>query len=218
MTTGERHFNEVDNPPLPASQDTNDRRGKIYRFTLEGKPAPGNPDFGRGAPPGLFATGVRSPQGLAQDIESGRVWFTDHGAVGGDELNLLAAGANYGWPVRTQGRYSNPDFRPIRTLGEVSYRDPVYGWGDHIVAPSGILFYTGSAFPEWRGDLLVAGITYGNLMRIDLEGERVRAVDFLIVDDPVRLRGVEQAPDGTLYLLTDEQDGKLIRVDRGRYP
>lgn len=216
MSVGERHYNEIDNPPLPSAQDPTDRRGKIYRFTLEGAPAPGNPRFGSDAPPGMFATGVRSPQGMTQNPATGDIWFTDHGSLGGDELNLLEAGANYGWPVEQFGRYRQPGYRPERTLGAVSYRQPVYTWGERTVAPTGVAYYTGTAFPEWQDDLIVAGLLDGHLMRVDLDGTGVRRVSDLMAERPVRLRNVRQAPDGALYILTDEQNGKLIRLERGR--
>lgn len=216
MSVGERHFTEGDNPPLPSAQDPADRRGKIYRFTLEGAPAPDNPRFGSNAPPGMFATGVRSPQGMTQNPETGEIWFSDHGSLGRDELNLLEAGANYGWPVEQSGRYRQPGYRPQWTLGEATYRQPIYTWGERTVGPTGVAHYTGSEFPEWRGDLIVAGLLDGSLMRVDLDGVSVRRVSNLMVERPVRLRNVRQGPDGAIYILTDEQNGKLIRLDRGR--
>jgi glucose/arabinose dehydrogenase len=214
LTIGERFFHERDNPALPAAQDPGDRRGKIYRFTLEGAPAPGNPDFGPQAVPALYATGVRAAQGLAQDPESGRIWMTDHGPVGGDELNVLEAGANYGWPIATAGRYRNADYTPGRTLPGATYRAPAWAFTDRTVAPAGLVVYTGTDFPEWRGDLIVAGLSRGYLLRADVEGGRIVGVHDLMNEPRVRLRNVKQGPEGALYALTDERDGRLLRVRR----
>jgi glucose/arabinose dehydrogenase len=112
LTVGERLYHERDNPPLPGAQDPTSRHGKIYRFTLDGQPAPGNPDFGPGAVPGLYATGIRAAQGLAQDRDSGVIWMSEHGPTRGDEINVLRPGANYGWPVKTDGSYRDSEYRP----------------------------------------------------------------------------------------------------------
>lgn len=214
MTVGERHFHERDNPPLPVAQDPSSRHGKVYRFTLEGKPARGNPDFGRDGVPGLYAIGIRASQGLAQDPESGRIWLSEHGPTSGDEINLLVPGANYGWPAQTAGRFRDAEYRPARALPDAVYTAPVWSWTDRTVAPTGLTVYTGSAFPEWRGDLIITGLAGGNLMRADIQRGQVVGIDYLMTDAPVRLRNVKQAPDGTLYLLTDEREGRILRLAR----
>jgi len=214
LTVGERFFHERDNPPLPAAQDPADRRGKVYRFALDGSPAPDNPGFGPLAVPGLYAIGVRAAQGLAQDPGSGRIWMSDHGPVGGDELNVLEAGANYGWPIETAGRYRNADYTPGRALPDARYRAPAWAFTDRTVAPAGLVAYSGTEFPDWQGDLIIAGLSRGYLLRAEVEGERVVAIHDLMDDPRVRLRNVKQAPDGALYLLTDEREGRLIRVRR----
>ncbi len=222
LTVGERHFHERDNPALPVSQDPRDRRGKVFRFLLDGSAPADNPRFGAGAVPGLYALGVRAAQGLAVEPGTTRIWFTEHGPVGGDELNVLVAGANYGWPVRTAGRYRDADYRPVSPQPGAAatpappHRDPAYVWRDRTVAPTGLTFYTGTEFPEWRRSLLVAGLGRGHLMRFTLADGRVGAVEYLLEDAPMRLRAVAQAPDGALYVLTDEVDGKLIRLARRR--
>ena len=215
LSVGERHFRESDNPPLGVSQDISDRRGKIYRFDLDGGIPSDNPtSFGALAVPGLYAIGVRAPQGFAIQPDSRRIWFTDHGSSRGDEINVLTAGANYGWPSRTFGTFREADYVPVSLPG-ARYTDPVHVWADRTVAPTGLAFYTGNAFPELRGELLVAGLSRGYLMRIRVEGATVLGVEYLLEDAPVRLRNIKQAPDGGLYLLTDEADGKLIRLVRG---
>lgn len=211
LTVGERHYHERDNPPLPTAQDPADRRGKIYRFDLDGQPAADNPDFGAGAVPGLYATGIRAAQGLAQAADGDRIWMSEHGPTRGDEINLLQPRANYGWPVKTDGTYRNTEYRP-QSLPDAIYTDSVWSWNDRTVAPTGLTVYSGSQFPEWRGDLLVTGLGGGHLMRIDLDGDRVVGVDYLL--EGTRLRNVKQAPDGTLYLLTDEPEGRVLHVER----
>jgi aldose sugar dehydrogenase len=210
LTVGERHFNERDNPPLPVAQDPLDRRGKVYRFTRNGKLAPPV----QSARHDWYASGVRAPQGLARDPESGQIWFSDHGPVGGDELNILQPGANYGWPVRTAGRYRNADYEPPRTTSAVRYNDPVHVWLDQTIAPAGICFCTGRAFPEWRGNLLVAGLGRSHLLRLVVEGERVLQSQALMQAHRVRLRNAKVSPAGELNVVTDEVEGRLLRLDR----
>lgn len=210
FTVGERHFRESSNPPLPVSQDPTDTRGKVYRFTLDGQPAPGNPRFGAGAVPGLYALGIRNAQGLAQGAD-GRIWMSDHGPTRGDEINLLKPGANYGWPVRTAGRHRDANYVP-QTLPGAVYTAPVWTWTNRTIAPAGLVVYRGSQFPAWRGDVLLAGLGTGSLLRLDVQGDRVVAEEELL--SGVRLRNVKQAPDGTLYVLTDESEGSLLRLER----
>lgn len=215
LTVGERHFHERDNPPFPAAQNPLDRRGKIYRFTLDGAAATDNPDFGPGAPAGVYASGIRASQGMAWDSARRTIWFTDHGPTGGDELNRLVPGANYGWPVRTGGRYRNEDYAPAQTLpATTTYTEPVHIWSDQTVAPTGLTISDSDQFPEWKGDLIVGGLSRGYLMRVDLEGDRVAGIQYLMTDAPVRIRNVSQSPDGDLYAVTDEADGRLLRLQR----
>ena len=211
VTIGERFFNERDQPALPVSQDPADARGKIYRLNPDGSIPEDNPAFGAGATPGLYAMGIRASQGLTLNPASGVIWFSEHGSRQGDEINILRPGANYGWPVRTIGAYRNADYVPP-SLDDRSYADPAYAW-EETTAPTGLAFYTGSDFPQWRGDLFVAGLSRGSLWRLDIEGETVRSAERLFEDAPVRLRNVKQSPDGKLYLLTDEADGRIIRID-----
>ncbi|WP_133255299.1 PQQ-dependent sugar dehydrogenase [Phenylobacterium kunshanense] len=204
LTVGERHFFERDNPPVPVAQDPADRRGKIYRFSLGSAPTQ----------PEVIATGIRATQGLARQPETGLIWFTEHGSLGGDELNILRSGANYGWPFISHGAYRDGWVPPGRSVE--NHAPPVFYWADRTVAPTGLTFVNDQdpEFAAWRGDLMVAGLRRGYLMRIDVEGDRVVAVDYLLEDAPVRLRNVKQAPDGRMYVLTDEADGKVIRLRR----
>ncbi|MGO1070395.1 PQQ-dependent sugar dehydrogenase [Lysobacter sp. CA199] len=211
LTVGERHYHERDNPPMPAAQDPASRHGKIYRFTLDGQPAAGNPDFGADAVPGLYATGIRAAQGLAQASDSDRIWMSEHGPVGGDEINILRPRANYGWPVKTAGVYRDREYNPQSLPGAI-YTAPAWIWKDRTVAPTGLTVYSGSQFPQWRGDLIMTGLGSGHLMRVDLDGERVVGVDYLI--GGTRFRNVKQAADGNLYALTDEPEGRILRLER----
>ena len=211
VTIGERYFNELDQPELPVSQDPADARGKIYRLNPDGSIPADNPDFGPNAVPGLYALGIRAAQGLAVQPTSGDIWFSEHGPTRGDEINRLEAGGNYGWPVRTSGDYRNADYEPPVLDGRV-FLEPRFGWQD-TVAPTGLAFYSGSEFPDWRGDLFVAGLSAGSLWRLDVEGENVESAERLFPETPIRLRNVKQSPDGRLYLLTDEADGRILRID-----
>ncbi len=211
LAVGERHFDERDNPPLPAAQDPADRRGKIFRFTRRGEPAP-PPES---APQAWYASGIRSVQGLARNPATGQIWFSEHGPVGGDELNILRPGANYGWPVQTAGRYRNAEWRPQQSLPGARYTAPVHVWTDQTVAPAGLCFCDSPLFPDWRGDLLVAGLGRGHLLRLRLDGERVLQAQPLMREARVRLRNVKQSPRGELYVVTDEANGRLLRLDRG---
>lgn len=210
ITLGERFFNEADQPALPVAQDSADPRGAIHRINADGSPPADNPDWGEGAPPSLYAQGIRAAQGLALHPDSGEIWFSEHGSRQGDEINVLSAGANYGWPIVTSGSYRNRDYQPPQLPG-VAFTPPLWSW-DETVAPAGLAFYTGSEFAAWRGSLFVAGLSRGSLWRLQLQGRRVVSAEKLFDDEPVRLRQVKQGPDGRLYLLTDESDGRILRL------
>ncbi|WP_395377298.1 PQQ-dependent sugar dehydrogenase [Marinicella sp. W31] len=211
LTVGERYFNEIDQPSLPVAQDIQDRRGKIYRINSDGSIPKDNPVLGQKAVPGIYALGIRAAQGLTVHPTRGEIWFTEHGPRQGDEVNVLAAGANYGWPNKTKGRYRNQNYLPKHIEGAV-YTDPVWSWSQ-TVAPTGLTFYSGSEFPHWHGSLFVAGLSAGSLWRLSFQGQQVKAVQQLFVDDPVRLRSIKQSPDGRLYMLTDEINGRILRLD-----
>ncbi|MEL6968907.1 MAG: PQQ-dependent sugar dehydrogenase [Bacteroidota bacterium] len=210
ITAGERLFWEHDEPPLPIAQDSSDRRGKIYRINKDGSIPDDNPDFGPGAVPGLYALGIRAAQGICVEPDTDRMWFSEHGTTQGDEINLLQAGANYGWPLHTSGRLRSKDYTPPKLPGP--FTDPIWYW-EHTVAPTGLTFYTGTAFPTWRGNLLVPGLSKGSLWRFTLDGTTIKSAEELMLDDRVRSRKVVQSPAGVLYLLTDEPAGKVICID-----
>lgn len=212
ITAGERLFFEYVKEGLPIAQDVRDARGKIYRINSDGTIPDDNPDLGEHAVDGIYAMGIRAAQGITVHPHTGQIWFSEHGTIQGDEINILQAGANYGWPNVTSGKYRSPGYEPA-SLPDPVYTDPVHFWLQ-TVAPTGLTFYTGSEFQDWYGDLIVPGLSRGSLWRLDLDGEVVKRAEELFLDNHVRLRKAEMGPDGRLYLLTDEEDGKIIEMIR----
>ena len=193
------------------AQDLSDLVGKIVRVTVDGQVPPDNPFVGReGVRPEIWSYGHRNVQAAALHPQTGQLWTVEHGAAGGDELNHPEAGKNYGWPVITYGRdYSG------RAIGEGAAREgmeqPVYYW-DPVIAPSGMVFYTGNAFPGWRGSILIGGLATQTLVRLELDGSRVRREERYLGELGKRVRDVQQGPDGFLYIVTDEDPGSLLRL------
>ncbi|MGP1308916.1 MAG: PQQ-dependent sugar dehydrogenase [Phycisphaerales bacterium] len=183
--------------------------GKILRLDENGEPVDDNPFVDRrGAAPEVYSWGHRNIQGMAIDRESGRVWATEHGPRGGDELNLVRAGENYGWPEVTFGReYSGRKITDQTSAPR--FVDAALVWVPSK-APSGLEFYSGDAFPQWRGDLFSGGLVTKDVWRIDLNGERVVKQETISIGK--RVRDVRQGPDGMLYVLTDEDNGQLLRI------
>lgn len=214
LTIGERLYNEINEPALPIAQNIEDKRGKIYRINPDGSIPDDNPDFGAKAVPGLYATGIRAAQGITVEPNTNKIWFSEHGTLQGDEINILRPQANYGWPVKTTGKYRSANYVPP-VLEENTYTQPAWFWLQ-TVAPTGLTFYTGNEFPSWKNNLIVAGLSRGSLWRLKIEGETVKSLEELFVDDRVRLRKVVQSPKGRLYLLTDEMNGKIIRIRNGK--
>lgn len=212
FTIGERHLNESDQPGIPVAQRYSDRRGKIYRINPNGSIPEDNPAFPETVTPGLYALGIRAAQGITRHPKDGSLWFSEHGARQGDEINRLEAGANYGWPILTTGSYRKLDYQPP-DLDDRQYQAPHWAW-PQTIAPTGLTFYHGDEFPEWEGDLLVAGLSKGNFWRLNFTGGRITQAEELFTDQPVRLRNVRQAPDGKVYLLTDEMEGRILRLQR----
>jgi glucose/arabinose dehydrogenase len=213
FTIGERMFNEKNEPALPIAQNIQDKRGKIYRINLDGSIPKDNPDFGASAVPGLYAIGIRAAQGITYNPATNKIWFSEHGTHQGDEINILTPRANYGWPLKTTGKYRYAEYVP--PVINDTLTEPVWSWL-HTVAPTGLLFYTGDEFPSWKGNLLVGGLSRGSLWRMTIEGEKIKSAEELFVDDRKRLRKVVQSPGGKLYVLTDEMNGMLIRIKNGR--
>jgi glucose/arabinose dehydrogenase len=212
FTIGERLFNEKSEPPFSIAQNVQDKRGKIYRINADGSIPKDNPDFGPGAVPGLYAVGIRAAQGITYHAATNKIWFSEHGTHQGDEINILSPRANYGWPVKTTGKYRFAEYKP--PLVNDTLTDPAWSWLQ-TVAPTGLSFYTGDEFPSWKNNLLVGGLSIGSLWRMTIEGDRVKSAEELFVDDRKRLRKVVQSPGGKLYVLTDEMNGMLIRIRNG---
>ncbi len=210
------------NPPIrlngelmrEQAQKLDSQLGKILRLREDGTAPADNPFAGRpGADPFLWTIGHRNIQGLTRDPTSGRIWANEHGSRGGDELNLLRAGGNYGWPRATYSiEYT---FGIIsRDNSRSGMVDPVAVWTP-AQAPSGLQFYTGSAFPAWRGDLFSGALKRKEIRRVDLDADgRVLGQESLPIGE--RVRDVRQGPDGNLYVLTDEDAGRLLRIQPSR--
>lgn len=194
------------------AQDLGDHNGSVIRLHDDGRVPADNPFVGvAGVLPEIFSYGHRNPQGLAIHPGTGLPWAQEHGPRGGDEVNVIRPGVNYGWPVITYG-ISYAGF----PVGEGTHKEgmaqPVHYWVPSI-APSGMAFYDGDAFPEWRGDLLVGALKDELLVRLELDGERVVAEERLLAGMIGRIRDVRVGPDGLVYLLTDEADGGLFRLE-----
>lgn len=210
ITIGERLFWERDEPELPIAQDITDKRGKIYRINSDGSIPSDNPDLGTEAIPGIYALGIRAAQGIAVEPKTGNIWFSEHGTIQGDEINLLLPGANYGWPNVTSGKLRSNDYTPPKIEG-ATFTPPIWFWS-HTVAPTGLTFYTGDYFPHWKNNLIVPGLSRGSFWRFRIENDTVKSAEELFIDDRARIRKARQSSDGKLYILTDEDEGKLIHI------
>jgi glucose/arabinose dehydrogenase len=188
--------------------------GKVLRINTDGSVPRDNPFVGKaGARPEIYALGFRDDQGMAIHPRTGRLWTSEHGPRGGDEINEVEKGKNYGFPVIGYGRdYTGKPINGDKTA-QPGMEQPVYFWTPDI-APSGIGFYTGNMFPAWDGDLFVAGLASKNLVRLVLKGNRVVAEERLLADQNARIRAVNQGPDGALYVLTDGENGKILRLKK----
>ena len=207
VTLGERSSLET----RPKAQDMNSHFGKIVRIAPDGSVPQDNPFVGQqGARPEIWSVGHRNVQAAAFDPQ-GRLWEIEHGTRGGDELNLVTKGKNYGWPLQAYGIEYNGSPIPNSSTTREGMEQPVYYW-DPVIAPSGAQWYTGSAFPAWRGSLFVGGLNSTRLVRLELEGNRVKGEEHLLVDRAKRIRDVKQGPDGHLYVITDYDNGELWRI------
>ncbi|GAB4355568.1 MAG: PQQ-dependent sugar dehydrogenase [Oricola sp.] len=196
------------------AQDMADHAGSVIRVNRDGSVPADNPFAGTpGAAPEIWSKGHRNIQGAALDPETGELWTVEHGARGGDEVNRPEAGRNYGWPVISYGRHYSGAGIGIGTHGE-GYEQPVYYW-DPSIAPSGLAIYRGEMFPEWNGDILVGALKYRLLARLDREPDGSIAREERMLEDRFgRIRDVSVAPDGSIYLLTDDDPGSIVRVTR----
>jgi glucose/arabinose dehydrogenase len=205
MTLGDRG-------EMGRAQKLDDHAGKILRLTDDGKPAPGNPfDKQAGARPEIFSLGNRNVQGAALDPKTGQLWAVEHGPQGGDELNLIKPGTNYGWPVITYGANYVTGTRIGEGTEKAGMAQPVKHWSPSP-AFSGMAFYEGDRFPKWRGDALIGALRGQGVIRVRLDGDKFVEDEVLLRSHVGRVRDVRVGPDGLIYLLIDHPNGSLLRV------
>jgi len=212
VTLGERS----DKPMRPQAQDLGSHMGKTIRINADGTVPADNPFVGReGARPEIWSLGHRNMQGVAVQPGTGAVWTIEHGTRGGDELNLEKPGANYGWPGVAYGIEYNGQAIPGAVTARAGTEQPVYYW-DPVIAPGGMTFYSGAMFPGWRGNLLIGGLGSKHLARLVLKDGRVVGEERLLTGLGERIRDVAVGPDGAVWVITDEENGKLVRLAAAR--
>lgn len=195
------------------AQKHNDHAGSVIRLHDDGRVPRDNPFVGKaGWKPEKYTLGNRNIQGAALHPDTGLLWTHEHGPQGGDEINIIRAGVNYGWPVITYGREYVTSFRIGEGTEKAGMAQPIYYWVPSI-APSGMAFYAGDKFPRWRGDLFVGALRDRLLVRLRLDGERVASEERMLEGVLGRIRDVRSGPDGYLYILTDSDDGVLARLE-----
>ena len=189
--------------------------GKIARINRDGTIPGDNPFTGRDdARPEIWSLGHRNVQSAALHPSTGELWIVEHGTRGGDELSIVGKGENHGWPVTAYGI----EYRGGQITGGLTQKEgmeqPIYYW-DPVIAPSGMLFYDGDLFPAWKGSLFIGGLVTKTLVRLDIDGGRVTGEERLLTDmqpEPARIRDVRQGPDGAIYLATDEDAGRILKL------
>ena len=194
------------------AQTLDNHIGKIIRITPDGKAPPDNPFVGKqGALPEIWAFGLRNAEGLAFNPGDGKLWEQEHGPMGGDEINIIDKGKNYGWPMVSYGlNYNGTPVGEGKAQAQ-GMADPVWHWTPSI-APSGMAFYTGDLFPGWKGSLFNGALKFMLVSRLELKGDSVIKEERMLQGLKERIRDVRQGPDGALYLLTDNADGRILRV------
>ncbi|MES2619197.1 MAG: PQQ-dependent sugar dehydrogenase [Bacteroidota bacterium] len=208
VSTGERSVIQT----RPLAQSVTASLGKVVRITKDGQPASGNPAFSTGgALPELYTIGHRNPQGLAVHPVTGEIWLSEHGPRGGDEINRLTAGANYGWPTITYGiEYEGPAIG-AGIQQQTGMEQPVYYW-DPVISPSGMTFYTGNRVPEWQNNLFIGALSGQHIVRLAIKDNKVIGEERLLAQENQRFRDITQANDGALYAITDQ--GRLYKIDK----
>lgn len=208
VSTGERSVLQT----RPLAQSLTASIGKVLRITKDGQPASGNPTFsGAGALPELYTYGHRNPQGLAIHPVTKEIWQSEHGPRGGDELNRLKAGSNYGWPTITYGIEYSGDPIGDAIQQKEGMEQPVYYW-DPVISPSGMTFYTGNRVPEWENNLFIGSLSATHIARLVIRDNKVVGEERLLAGEGQRFRDVTQGSDGALYAVTDQ--GRLYRIDK----
>jgi len=206
FSTGERS----DKVTRPQAQSLQSALGKVIRITTDGKPAPGNPFINNSsARPEIYSYGHRNTQGLALHPQTGELWQNEMGPRGGDELNLIVPGKNYGWPIITYGiEYSGEKVGEAITQRR-GMEQPVYYW-DPVLSPSGMTFYSSNSMPEWKNNLFIAGLNSNHIARLVIENNKVTGEERLLANEGQRFRDVTEGKDGALYAITDA--GRLYRI------
>ena len=195
----------------PQAQALSSNNGKIVRINPDGSVPQDNPFVNQqGALPEIWTIGHRNLQSATFD-DRGRLWTVEHGARGGDEVNLIVKGRNYGWPIISYGEEYSGEPIPGGITAREGLEQPVYYW-DPVIAPSGMEYYTGAAFPGWRGNIFIGGLASQRLVRLVVKDDRVVGEEHLLTDRGQRIRDVRQGPDGALYVVTDESNGELWRI------
>ncbi len=202
-----------DRGEMDRAQQLDDHAGSVIRINDDGSVPQDNPFVNRaGARPEIYTYGNRNVQGAALNPRTGAVWTHEHGPQGGDEINIMQAGVNYGWPVITYGA----NYVTGTKIGEGTHKagmaQPVHQWTPSI-APSGMAFYTGDRFPQWRGNLFVGALKFQLVSRLELDGDKVVKEERLLEGEVGRIRDVRVGPDGFIYLLTDEDEGAVLRLE-----
>lgn len=202
-----------ENNDRPTAQDLDKLQGKVVRLHADGSVPADNPFVGHaGARPEIWSYGHRNPQGMALNSWNGQLWEHEHGPRGGDEINVVVRGANYGWPLATHGiNYSGLPIPEAKGDTLPGGQEPRYWWR-RSPAISGMAFYTSDRYPQWRGSLFIGALGSEELIRLQLDGERVVAEERLLGERKARIRDVRQGPDGGIYVLTDAAKGALWRV------
>ena len=194
------------------AQDLNAALGKIIRITKDGQPAAGNPFAGRaGARPEFYTYGHRNPQGMAFHPETGELWSSEMGPRGGDELNRIQSGKNYGWPTIGYGVEYNGNKIGAAITQQEGMEQPVYYW-DPVLSPSGMTFYSGNVIPEWKNNVFITGLNSNHIARLVINNNRVTGEERLLANQGQRFRDITQGRNGELFAITDE--GRLYRIAR----
>lgn len=219
ITLGERQQDDPANPGMNFAQNLGTHLGKVVRIQRDGSLPPGNPDFGvPGAKPEIWSLGHRNPQGAALHPTTGELWLSEHGPQGGDEINRVLPAHNYGWPIRSYGcPYGSTPGVACRVGGGThapQYDEPLTYWVPLSVAPSGMAFNASERYPGWQGNLFVGSLAGEALWRLTLDGTTVTSREALFSGELGRIRDVRQGPDGWLYLLTDSDQGSILRLER----
>ncbi len=202
VTLGERF-------QMQYAQDLSRHWGKVVRINQDGSVPDDNPFVGQDkARPEIWSYGHRNPQSASIHPETGELWIIEHGARGGDEINIPRKGLNYGWPVISYGTHYSGETIPRERKG---MKQPLYYW-DPSIAPSGMAFYTGDLAPQWKGNIFVGALAKTHLSRVVLDGETVTAEEELLTDLGERIRDVRMGPDGAIYVATDSDKGRILRI------